>query len=113
MKLFKWRRREENAQSDEVQEQVDFLQTENDTLLDQVESLKLDVSELTAENQRLLDRLNRSKFQRSIIKTVGGFLALVLSYILLILVHENPNHIVWLLLIEAIFIFLMLRGDEK
>ncbi|MDF7627539.1 hypothetical protein PUF88_06420 [Lactobacillaceae bacterium L1_55_11] len=112
MKIFKWRREEEVA-DEETQAQVDFLQSENDNLLDQVESLKLDVSELQEQNQRLTDKINRSKFQRMMIKTGIGLGILIVTYIVLMLVDTSPDHIIWLLIIESAFMILMLRGDEK
>lgn len=97
----------------EIQAHNEALQNENDDLLDQIEALKLDVSELKSENQHLTERLSRSKYQQKLTKTGGGLVVLFISYMLLSLLGEPSRYMIWLLLIEAVFIFMMLRGDEK
>ncbi|GAP03163.1 hypothetical protein FPFC_041600 [Fructobacillus pseudoficulneus] len=113
MKLFNWSNKKDQ-QDKEIQTQVDYLQTENDQLLNQVESLKLDLSEFKEENERLKEALNRSQFRRGLIKMGIGMAILVVSYILLVLVGERNTNLPWILLIEAAFIFFMLnRGESK
>ncbi|MGO3318314.1 MAG: hypothetical protein ACTILW_04250 [Leuconostoc carnosum] len=114
MLLFK---RKQHA-SKEVEETVsqtaiETIQQENDDLLDKIEALKLDVSELTAENKRLTEQLTRSKYQRSLIKTSMGLGVLVISYGILNLINEDSRYTAIFLLIEAAFMFMMLRGDDK
>lgn len=111
MKFFNRKKTEED--NPEIKAQTEILQNENDDLLDQIEALKLDVTELKAENIRLSELLTTSKYYRTLVKTGGGLSALFLSYILLSVVGESSRDIIWLLLIEAAFIFMMLKGDEK
>ncbi|CAH1857288.1 hypothetical protein [Convivina intestini] len=110
MKIFKWRKDESQPNQED---QVEWLQIENDKLLNQVESLKLDLTELRAENQDLVNKLSGNKYHRTFIKTGSGLGVLMVTYILLAFMGAKPTDITWLLLIEAIFIFLMLRGDDK
>ncbi|MCK8627908.1 hypothetical protein [Fructobacillus cardui] len=113
MKLFNWSNKKDQ-QDKEIQTQVDFLQAENDQLLDQVESLKLDISEAQSENEHLREALNRSTFRQGLIKMSIGMAILIVSYALLVLIGERNTNLPWLLLIEAAFLFLMLnRGEGK
>jgi outer membrane murein-binding lipoprotein Lpp len=113
MKLFNWSNKKDQ-QDKEIQTQVDFLQAENDQLLDQVESLKLDISEAQSENEHLREALNRSTFRQGLIKMSIGMAVLIVSYALLVLIGERNTNLPWLLLIEAAFLFLMLnRGEGK
>ncbi|GAO99381.1 hypothetical protein [Fructobacillus ficulneus] len=113
MKLFNWSNKKDQ-QDNEIQTQVDFLQAENDQLLDQVESLKLDLSEAQTEITHLRETIHRSQFQRGLVKTGIGLAILFISYGLLILLGEQNSNLPWLLLIEAAFIFMMLnRGGDK
>ena len=113
MLLFKRTKREPKTEDVLSQSDFDLMQQENDKMLDQIEALKLDVSELQSENQHLSELLARSKHQRSLVKTGMGLGVLVVSYILLRLVNEEEQYTAMLLLIEAIFMFVMLRGDDK
>lgn len=113
MLLFKRMKRETKIEDTLSQSDFDLMQQENDQMLDQIEALKLDISELQSENQHLLEQLTRSKYQRSLIKTSMGLGVLVASYVLLHLINEEVQYTAMLLLIEAVFMFVMLRGDEQ
>ncbi|WP_270313654.1 hypothetical protein [Leuconostoc citreum] len=113
MLLFKRTKRDEKAEDVIQQSALENMQQENDQLLDQIEALKLDVSELRSENDRLVEQLNQSKYQRKLIKTSMGLGVLVVSYVLLHLVNEDVQYTAMLLLIEAAFMFMMLQGDDK
>ncbi|MFC4761314.1 hypothetical protein [Fructobacillus durionis] len=111
MKLFNWSK---DDQEDKTElSRMEFLQMENDQLLDQIESLKLDVTELEAENKAMADQLSRSGFMRRIIRIGMGLGVLALTYALLVLVGERNSNLLWLILIEAAFIIFMGRGEEK
>ncbi|MCT8389203.1 hypothetical protein D0501_03830 [Leuconostoc holzapfelii] len=113
MLLFKRMKREIKTEEALSQSDFDLMQQENDQMLDQIEALKLDISDLETENKRLLEQLTRSKYQRSLIKTSMGLGALVASYILLHLINEEAQYTAMLLSIEAVFMFVMLRGDDQ
>ena len=53
MLLFKRTKREPKTEDALSQSDFDLMQQENDKMLDQIEALKLDVSELQSENQHL------------------------------------------------------------
>ncbi|MBS9335605.1 hypothetical protein LQZ24_04610 [Fructobacillus sp. M1-13] len=111
MKLFKWSKQDQ--QKKQEQDRIDFLKEENDQLLDQIESLKLDVTELEVENQHLTEMVSRSGFKRRLLRIGMGLAVLVVTYALLVLVGERNSNLPWLLLIEAAFIFVMGRGDDR
>ncbi|MBS9338968.1 hypothetical protein G6R29_04930 [Fructobacillus sp. M2-14] len=111
MKLFKWSKQDQQVKED--QSQLELLQAENDELLGQIESLKLDVTELEVEKAHLEDVLSRSGYKKRIIRIGLGLLVLVVTYAGLVLVGERSTNLPWLLLIEAAFIFFMGRGDDK
>lgn len=93
--------------------ELEAIQQENDKLLDELETLKLDVSELMAKNQHLTEQLTRSKYNQSLVKTSIGLGVLIFSFAVLHVINEEPQYIAMLLLIEAAFIFMMLRGGDK
>ncbi|MCO0832675.1 hypothetical protein NFX39_06235 [Fructobacillus sp. W13] len=111
MKLFKWSKQDQQEQED--QGQIELLQAENDELLGQIESLKLDVTELEVEKARLEEVLSRSGYKKRIIRIGLGLTVLAITYAVLVLVGERSTNLPWLLLIEAAFIFFMGRGEEK
>lgn len=108
-----WHRKSSTKVHDDMLTQTEQLQSENDQLLDEIEALKLDVNELKTENQRLSDQLNHSQYHRALVKTSIGLAVLLASYVLFNWLNESANGIVLILLIEAIFMFMMLRGEEK
>ncbi|MBS9336839.1 hypothetical protein [Fructobacillus papyrifericola] len=111
MKLFNWSKQDQQRKTE--LSRVEFLQEENDQLLDQIESLKLDVTELEAERNRLQELLERSGFKRRLLRIGAGLIVLALTYALLVFVGERNSNLPWLLLIEAAFIVFMGRGEEK
>jgi len=116
MLLFKRIKKNNEPQLDEEvvsRTALDAMQQENDQLLDQLETLKLDVSELTERNQHLTEQLTRSKYYQSIVKTVMGLSVLIISFAVLYVLNEEPQYTAMLLLIEAAFIFMMLRSSDE
>ncbi|MGY3743317.1 hypothetical protein [Leuconostoc inhae] len=116
MLLFKRTKKNNESKLDEdivSRTTFDAMQQENDQLLDQLETLKLDVSELTERNQHLTEQLTRSKYHQSMVKTIMGLSALIISFAVLYLLNEEPQYTAMLLLIEAVFIFMMLRSSDK
>lgn len=104
----------ESQQEDTVSRAVfDTMQQENDKLLDELETLKLDVSELIEKNRHLTEQLTRSKYYQSLVKTSMGLGVLVVSFAVLHLLDESPGYTAILLAIEAAFIFMMLRSSDK
>ncbi|MBS9337305.1 hypothetical protein [Fructobacillus parabroussonetiae] len=111
MKLFNWSKQDQQRKTE--LSRVEFLQEENDQLLDQIESLKLDVTELEAEKKRLQEMLERSGFKRRVLRIGMGLIILAITYAVLVLVGERNSNLPWLILIEAAFIIFMGRGEEK
>lgn len=111
MKLFNWSKPDQEDKSE--LSRIEFLQAENDQLLDQIESLKLDVTELEAEKSHMEELLSRSGFKHRIVRIGMGLSVLAVSYALLVFFGERNTNLPWILLIEAAFIVLMGRGDEK
>lgn len=116
MLLFKRTKKNNDSQLDEdvvSRTALDAIQQENDQLLDQLETLKLDVSELTEKNQHLIEQLTRSKYYQSLVKTSIGLSVLIISFAVLYILNEDSQYIAMLLLIEAAFMFVMLKGGDK
>ncbi|CAM3105669.1 hypothetical protein [Leuconostoc rapi] len=116
MLLFKRTKKNNESKLDEdtVSRAIfDTMQQENDQLLDDLETLKLDVSELTEKNRHLTEQLTRSKYYQSLVKTSMGLGVLIASFAVLHLLDEAPEYTAILLLIEAAFIFMMLRSSDK
>ena len=113
MQFFKRKSREK--QNDQLISQAEFdnIQKENDQLLDQVEELKLDLAELQVEKERVETKLLQSGFRKKLTKTAIGLSVLIVSYLFLHFLNEDPQYKVVLLLIEAAFMFMMLQGDDK
>lgn len=115
MLRFKRSKKTNEPQLDDTVPRVVFntMQQENDQLLDELETLKLDVSELTEKNRHLTEQLTRSKYYQSLVKTSIGLGVLIVSFAVLHLLDEAPEYTAILLLIEAAFIFMMLRSSDK
>ncbi|GAP00981.1 hypothetical protein FFRU_030210 [Fructobacillus fructosus] len=111
MKLFNWSKQDQEDKKE--LSRIEFLQAENDRLLDHIESLKLELTELEAEKKHMEDLLSRSGFKNRVIRIGMGLVVLALSYGLLVFFGERNANLPWILLIEAAFIIFMGRGEDK
>ncbi|HEY4399596.1 MAG TPA: hypothetical protein VGM95_03620 [Lactobacillaceae bacterium] len=95
------------------EDELSTLQRESADLIDEIQALKLDISELQAQNDALTAQLHQSKFHQNLVKTGLGLLGLVVSYGLLTWFGEQSQTIVLLLGIEALFVWFALFNKEN
>ena len=109
-----WHRQTPNKKKTPECEQVVTLQRENDALLDDIERLKLDMSELADENGRLSQRLKYWAYYRAVVRALVAVVVCMATYGLFVIVLKQPFWCVMgLLLVELAISFLMLKGDNR
>ncbi|MDF7637410.1 hypothetical protein PT274_03920 [Leuconostocaceae bacterium ESL0958] len=110
MKLFGWTKKEKAVSL--LEEQLADLQNENDLLLDQVESLKLDREELEQERQLFQKRLLASQKEKRKEAFAAFFAGLALALVIATAVHGASWDWLLMLVPAAVMLAFVLKGEN-
>jgi hypothetical protein len=108
-----WRSRPTTtAPSAEQNDELALLREESAALLDEIQALKLDISDLQIQNEQLTKQLMQSRSYRHLWLTGGGVMMLLITYAILKMFNESNIIIGGALVLEAIFMWFMLTQKE-